>query len=293
MPSNMNLGRLKQNKILRVLFYPYIAIKLIFIRRSERKFESDFQRFMGNVVDPLCIRISDYKGDFELGSDSNILRMVLEEGTYEKELISVVQSCIQPNRDVLDVGANVGLFSVLFSKSLEEGRKVLSVEPSDAAFSRLERNIRRNNCSNNILHKGALGSEISKVQLHSVEGKEEYSSLKPIAHKHASDLEQISSEVSMIPLDNLVREHGLNPAFMKMDVEGAEFEVLKGATETLKTFKPTILAELDNKLLSSFGTNAEEVVRFLNEFGYKVVDARTGGTPVGGFGDSILATPQS
>lgn len=289
----MNLSRLKQNPILRVLFFPYIGVKRVFLRRSERKFEADFQRFMGNVVDPVCIRVPDYKGDFELGSNSNILRMVLLEGTYEKELLDVVSRSINPEKDVLDIGANVGLFSVLFSKSINSDRKVLSVEPSDAAYGRLKRNLERNGCENLVLHNGALGATVATGQLHSVPGKEEYSSLKPLTHIHTRDLEKTSTEVSLTPLDQLVQEFTIEPAFMKMDVEGAEFEVIKGAIKTLQKYQPIILSELDNKLLANFGTDAKEVVAFLEELGYETFDARTGGVPSGGFGDSILATPKS
>jgi len=79
---------------------------------------------------------------------------------------------------------------------------------------------------------------------------------------------------------------------MKMDVEGAEFEVLKGAKELFTTHRPILLSEMDNALLSNFGTNTSEVVEYLSGFGYQVIDARTGGKPRGGFSDTILALPK-
>lgn len=290
----MNIKRLKQNPFLRAVFYPYILVKRYFIRRAYRQFDQKFDEVMRLVrSDSLDIQLDEFKGIFSVGTETLMIRDILKEGGYETELTELIKERLDPSRDVIDIGANVGFFSVLFSKSIQPDHKVLCVEPSENALKRLYRNLESNGCSNVIVHEGALGSEKTNAVLHVVPGKEEYSSLQPLEHKHICKEDSVEVNVEMIPLDELIEMHGLNPGFIKMDVEGAEFEVLKGAKELLRKYQPTLLSEMDNALLKRFGTHVSEVVSFLEDLGYEVTDARTGGPALGGFSDNILAFSKS
>jgi FkbM family methyltransferase len=289
----MNVQQLKRNPFLRLLCAPCIGMKRWALRREEARFEAGFKRYMGMVQDPLVLQVPDYGGSFELGVQSNLVRMIVKEGSYEPDLLGFVRQYLNPGRDAIDIGANVGLFSVLLSHSLAPSSRLFAAEPSDAAHERLLRNIARNDCRNVIPYRGALGRAAAVATLHVVPGKEEYASLQPLRHVHACNLEQDRVEVTVSTLDDQVAALGLDPGFIKMDVEGAEFEVLRGAEQTLRKFHPVILSELDDRLLAAFGTRASEVVAFLESCGYTVCDARSGGRVMGGFGDCILARPKS
>ena len=269
-------------------------VKRYFIRRGYQQFDRKFDDVMRLVrSESLDIQLDAFKGVFAVGTETLMIRHILKEGGYETELTELIYEKLDPSKDVVDIGANVGMFSVLFSKSIEPDKKVLCVEPSASVLKRLYHNLKRNECTNVFVHEGALGRESSSAVLHVVPGKEEYSSLQPLEHKHIRNEDAIEEEVQVVPLDVLIVQYGLNPGFIKMDVEGAEFEVLKGAREVIKRYKPILLSEMDNALLKRFGTNVNEVVEFLEALDYKVVDARTGGPALGGFSDNILAFPKA
>jgi hypothetical protein len=74
-------------------------------------------------------------------------------------------------------------------------------------------------------------------------------------------------------IDELVGLHTLRPALIKIDVEGAEYLVFKGARETLRAHRPVILSELADELLAGFGSTSRDVIRLLEAEGYEVMDA--------------------
>lgn len=285
------IERLKKNRVIRFLLYPYIWVKLKFLRRADAKFESDFDTFYGRVREPLSIELSEFSGVFEVPPDSHLLRMIIREGGYEPDLLPKIREQIKIPGDFIDIGANIGLFSVLFSKSKTDG-KVLAVEPTKAAFQRLTRNLQTNNCDNVITFQGALGKEVGEVKMHTIPGREEYSSLEPIKHINAAASPSVTEIVKMETLDNLVKRHNLKPSFIKVDVEGAELEVLSGALETLEKFRPTMVCELDSKLLGGFGKTVRDARLFFESLNYGIFDARTGGPAMGGLGDAVLVVPK-
>src|SRR3546814_2548836 len=84
---------------------------------------------------------------------------------------------LDPSRDVIDIGANIGFFSVLAGRRLSTGR-VLSVEPTDAAFARLSRNVQLHGVSDRaILHQGLISDTQGTKPFPFIPGLEEYSSL--------------------------------------------------------------------------------------------------------------------
>ncbi len=286
------VARLKQNPILRFVLFPYIWIKRQFIRRSVSQFNRNFDRifkWVGN--ESLTIYVPNFEANYEISTRSLMLRHILKEGGYEPELTEIIDKYLNPEGDVIDIGANVGLFSVYFAKRLNPDSRILAAEPNPGAIRKLKRNLQLNEVANVILYEGALSENGGELELHGVPGMEEYSSLNPISHMHARQFDKEVFRVATRPLDGLVSEYDLVPGFVKMDVEGAEYEVLKGARALLKDHQPILLSEMDDSLLTQFGTRASEVVLFLEDFGYQVIDARTGGKPRGGFSDTILALP--
>ena len=116
-----------------------------------------------------------------------------------------------------------------------------------------------------------------------------------IVHPHAPrDVSTL--RVSGTTLDILVDRHGLEPCFVKIDVEGAEGLVLEGARKTIQRFRPAILSEIDDRLLGTLGYTSSRVWRALEESRYRVLDlsdgaecaSDRGGVFVGG----VLALPR-
>lgn len=228
------------------------------------------------AADPLC-RVEGL--EFEIDVRSRLFLRILSEGSYEAAHFEIVRKHLSTSSDAIDVGANVGFFACVMADMLDGGR-VLALEPTPGALCRLHKNIERNEVESSVIvFEGVAADKKGTLNLSYVEGQEEFSSLGGIDHPSLSDTRVKEMEVPSETLDTLVELHGLNPRFLKIDAEGAEFLVLKGALKTLEKFKPVILAELSDPLLKAKGSSAADVMQMLESLGYCVVDPFTGKRP--------------
>lgn len=187
--------------------------------------------------------------------------------------MNLAQRYAAPGLDIIDVGANVGLFSVALAKTLSNGR-LLAIELSAAMVGRLSKNILINGVSDKvIIYNGAAASVEGMQELHTVPGREEYSSLGALVHPKIQGAESACETVCVNTIDALVNQHHLKPGLIKVDVEGFEHEVFSGARKTLAQFKPVILSELSDPLLRKNGSSSAEVVSDIKDLGYVVKDA--------------------
>src|SRR3546814_9263989 len=86
------------------------------------------------------MRVYSFQGAFAMSPKSHLFRRLFINGEYEPELAKLFLKYLDTSRDVIDIGANIGFFSVLAGRRLSTVR-VLSVDPTDAAFARLSRNV--------------------------------------------------------------------------------------------------------------------------------------------------------
>lgn len=282
----------RKNRLLYGILFPLIALR----RQLNPKAKLDkayHQLFEGVRDGSLVVSMPRYGGDIEFDFRSHILRRLMRDKDYEPEFAEIVRKHLDPRKDAIDVGANNGAFSVLMSSLVISDRRVLSVEPTPGALRYLRRNLARNERSNVIVFEGVASNEKGKLQINTVPGMEEYSSLrKDIAHGTMVNCVSTSVEVEASTVDALVEQHGLEPGFIKIDTEGAEFMVLSGAVEVLKKFRPIILAELVDDYLSGLSHSSRDVIDLLHRHGYKVVDAELPGRPIEyPFTGEVLAFP--
>lgn len=250
-------------------------------------------RVEGLVTSDIRLKVAEFDGEFVLGPRSHILRRLLSEGYYEPELVQLFLSHLSPDRDVIDVGANIGFFSVLAAKRLTTGR-VLAAEPTMAAFSRLSQNVAINDVAAKvILYNGLVSNEESLSTLNIVPGREEYSSMGAIVHPSVAGQTVQTETVQAKTLDNLVAENGLRPALIKVDVEGAEAMVFDGAQQTLREFRPIVLSEFSRPLLAKNGSSPEAIVALFDRCGYDVRNPFDQSANVGAIDfDEIIAIPR-
>lgn len=263
--------------------------------QATRASDKIFQNLATLAEDDIFMRIPEFQGTFALSPQSDLFRRVVSEGSYEPELASLYAQHIDPERDIIDVGANVGFFTVFGAKQLSKGR-VLAVEPTTGAYARLNRNIERNGVSEKVIaHKGLASDTDGEATINAVAGREEYASIGELVHPSIREQAASSATCETVPvsrLDDLVARHDLRPALMKVDVEGAEARVFAGAQEVLAKHRPVVISELSNFLLRRMDTHGGEVVRMFQDLGYTVVDP-TDGAPPGSkdFGE-ILCIPR-
>jgi FkbM family methyltransferase len=178
------------------------------------------------------------------------------------------------NGVVIDIGAYIGSYTIMASKNVGINGKVVSIEADPNNFDILTQNINLNNLKNVMTLNYAVYSKetIIKLYLPTVNGSiSEYAKYNTVMTQRVHG-EQKFVEVNADTLDNLLQQNHVNYEdvnWIKIDVEGAEFEVLKGATNVLSKSKDiSLLIEIHN---IEEGKNLyKEIVNFLENFNFKL-----------------------
>jgi FkbM family methyltransferase len=223
------------------------------------------------IEDPI-IKVDEFQGIFTVDCRSDLFKRLLMTKQYEPELVKCSLQYLNKKRDVIDVGANIGFYTVLFAKNLE-GKSVLSIEPTVNSLRRLYKNIQLNKVENNVIvFEGAVSNKSGITEIKTIDGKEEYSTLGGWEHPAITNTRYILQKVKLETIDELVIRYSLDPGFMKVDVEGMEHLVFEGAKMVLNKYRPIILTELSNPLLKSNGSSSIEIVNFIKSHDYNIRD---------------------
>jgi FkbM family methyltransferase len=185
------------------------------------------------------------------------------EGEYEKFLCATLIEIACNSSVFVDVGANIGFYSVL-SSIANPGIEVHSFEPNPKLWRRFRKNLELNGSPNNVkLHETGLGSEGGTVKL--FVPPTTGSGGGSLINQHVEEGAPAILDVRLEALDALTLGE---IELMKIDVEGAELSVIQGAQETIAFNHPTIFIELLRKWMKPFGTHPMDVVRILSASGY-------------------------
>ena len=173
--------------------------------------------------------------------DEGLSAELLVYGSHEPTTTEFISNYLKKNMICVDVGANIGYYSTLYSKIVEKSGKVISIEPSPVNFQYLKNNLELQNFNNFQLFNCACGENQNNVKF--------------LIDKRANkcmvvgdDFSSTTSSIVTIPvrtLDDIVSECQVkNIDFIKMDVEGYEWYAIQGSLETIQKFKPTIQIEI-------------------------------------------------
>jgi FkbM family methyltransferase len=193
-------------------------------------------------------------------------RMILR-GHFENAESRFMGQFLKPGMVVLDIGAHHGYYSLLASQKVGPTGKVIAFEPSTRERRNLLQHLRLNSCANVHVEESALGDTEGNAEFFVVKGRETgCNSLRP------PDVHQPTQaiEVRVARLDDFARQNDLKRVdFVKMDVEGAELSVLKGASEFLERRpRPVIFCEVQDLRTRPWGYAAKEIVDFLRQKGF-------------------------
>jgi len=176
-------------------------------------------------------------------------------------------SMVKKGNVVIDVGVNIGETLLNIASAIGNTGMVSGFEPNPVVFEKCKKNISLNPSLNNILlHPYALGKEPSELSLEvRNERNRGMSSLSYSAN---------SEKVKVATLDSYVQHKGLARVdLIKIDVEGFEMNVLSGAEQTINQFHPKLFIELDNDLLKRQQTSAKELINWLIQHRYNILNA--------------------
>jgi len=191
-------------------------------------------------------------------------------GTYEQQVIKFLKRVIHEGMVCLDIGANVGYFTLLMSRMVGSSGRVISFEPTPHTFDVLRKNIALNKCENVRVEQIALFDRQGTLEFHEgPPGYEVYNSLGNITHPSAVQQAFTTTKVQCLTLDSfLTTSHIKHVDFIKMDVEGAERFVLNGMLKTLDEH-PNLqfVIEFADTTTSGFGYSAKEIGHLLLDRG--------------------------
>jgi FkbM family methyltransferase len=231
----------------------YKFIKLIYYKIHNLKFIKKYHTTTGTYYLPIF-------------AFKDIIRnKIMKNEIYQEEIVNLAKYFIKPNSIVLDVGANYGQMSVMFSKS-QNNVKVYSFEAQRFIFNILQKNVALNNanvkCFYNLV--GNINLEV-KVKKNSLGKCMTWGSNNLKITNSNLDCEFIKA----IKIDDLnINE---NISFFKIDVQGMDFEVLKGSRLTIAKHKMPILFEYEKEFEEEYDYKFNDIEDFINSINYKIL----------------------
>lgn len=175
----------------------------------------------------------------------------------EQDILRLFLGRLQLTDLVYDVGAFVGIHTLLSSRV---ARSVVAIEPNPTMFKTLQRTVQDNQATNITSVQVAIGSRTGAAELF-FHGSA--SSLRP-----NRDSSGHHTSVELTTLDDLAKANGETPDAIKIDVEGAELEVLRGANRCLAASR-VIWVEVHSTKLPLFDSRPDEIWKMLGDHGYE------------------------
>jgi FkbM family methyltransferase len=182
------------------------------------------------------------------------------------------QACIEEARGkscVLDIGAHIGLVSLPLSTAVAENGTVFAFEPAAANEAFLSEHLNSNNITNVEVITDLVGdAELDSVDFFESSGD---SGMNTIAESGSNRGYQATSK-RQITLDKFCSDQNLAPELIKIDTEGAEVRILKGALDTLRQHLPVLYLSVHPRHIIELGSTVEELEQLLKDLNYKVTD---------------------
>ena len=200
---------------------------------------------------------------------------------YERRYVDILRRCVEPGDCVFDVGANIGFYSVLFSRWVGRTGRVLAYEPDPENVRLLEKNVFENRCTETMVRPVALGRECGSCVFSrdTVTGLTGHVGTGPTyGGVRFRTRKEISIQVAVRTLDAEIETARVVPSVVKLDTEGGEYDILCGGVRALREYKPLIVAETSNwgHDADRGVTRSRACIELLNELGYVVFDLDAG-----------------
>jgi len=237
-------------------------IRKVLYSRSKNNFVAAFQ---GVSQYEYKIRNRIVKFSVEDPYSASFVGYYLNNKVYEPEAVELLAQQLTPHDVFVDVGANIGYFTVVLGVCMP-GIKLVAFEMGHENFRILERNIELNGLTDVQTFEGAV-SDRSGTLFHqdSAVGN---AVLKIMEENMGNNPDVVS--VKSVSLDDFFAAKTEKPTFIKIDVEGAEMKVLQGMSGLLKNNSLKLLIEIHPKDLLEFGSSRAEVLDYLAGFSFTI-----------------------
>ncbi len=189
--------------------------------------------------------------------------------TYEAENFEFLQKSCKPGAVIIDIGAHIGLFSIIAAQVTGKSGKVYAFEPAPSTYALLQKTVVINHEEQVIeTFQKAVGKANGKITFFVSDDKADNSN-SLVNYKEDRSLHGI--DVAVTTIDNFVMEKNISRLnFIKIDVEGAEFDTLQGAAETLKNLKPVCIVAIHPQPIAAKGDKLEDIYDFIVNCNYRI-----------------------
>ncbi len=203
------------------------------------------------------IRINNYDIQLEITSIDGIARLLIYNGEYESVTTSVLKKYLTPSMKCVDVGANIGYYTLLMARNSEV---VWAFEPEEKNYKDLLENIKLNHFQNIIPINRAVGAigEVKNLYVSSEESGEH----SLVSKRHCKS----TTKVEVVTLDSMIKQR---IDVVKIDTEGYDFNVLLGAKRLLSTH-PLLITEFWPEGINLCGHSCKEFWDLLSTY-YPVI----------------------
>ncbi len=188
---------------------------------------------------------------------------------YEKEAMEVICRTLREGDTAVDVGANIGLYSLLMGKLVGGSGKVYSFEPATKSFEVLLEHLKLNSLDNVVESYQELVGNRECIQIFVEDG---LNGTNRIGGSKFDGPKARSVERNTTTLDDFLNKCLRSPKIIKIDVEGFELTVLQGAMKTLTTSGCTVLCEMHANLWNEVGHTWADMEGFMREINYEMFD---------------------
>jgi FkbM family methyltransferase len=206
-------------------------------------------------------------GNYWLPTDAHqdvIARAIRTNRIYDPEIVDLAGHYITAGTAVLDVGANFGQMSVLFSNLAGDGGKVYAFEADDFVFEVLEKNIVANDKEGKIIPTfGAVHNVANETLIFPVQDFEEFGTYGSYGIDYNADT---GRSVNSITIDGLGIAEPVS--FMKVDIQGGDLQGMQGAVKTIQRNRMPILFEYEYQFEERFGMSFQSYVEFVRDIDY-------------------------
>lgn len=235
-----------------------------------------FERLTERHYDDILIEDFDTDLKFSCALNQHMGAQIFWRGSYSGDQLAILETLLNPSSIFLDIGANQGEFTTFAAKRCS---RVFAFEPVARNRERLLRNMKLNNFNNVTVIGHGLSDKAGELPIYGAD--DGYNEGVPTLFQSQGKTKLLET-ISLTTIDTLYRD-GLLPKFdvAKIDVEGAELMVLRGARDALKASKPHLLMELSVDTCRAAGYSTEEVLDELFSMGYGVQEiTKNGLTPL-------------
>ena len=196
-------------------------------------------------------------------------------GTHD---FKIIKNNVKDGDNVIDLGANIGYFTLILAKLVGPTGKVFAFEPDPRNLALLKKNVEYNNYKNVIIVPKAVSNVNDKCTLYT--GQKTFGQNKIYKPKNTKIQKFIPIDSETVRLDDFFKTNGLldKISFIKIDVEGAEFLALSGMKEILKLNKNIkIFTEAEISYLEDAGSSYDQFIDLLteNDFTFSLADNRS------------------